>query len=227
MFDYLVSKIRQAGFRWLALRDQPLFLLIEQMHRRDPRLLPSMVPHPGARGFVLSDFSHPRLAAYRGRELAFFDARHAAVYWLPGAAPRGGGHVETGTHVVTIGAHALRRPLRLGVTRTAEHTRIHEIAVQASPARSLPGCRIAFGILGAELHCLALQWLRAMRDRAGPLPDDRAFRDVLKAARALSDRHDLTVLAGLLQARLDGPRSPTTNEEGRTDVGGDWQQQQG
>ncbi|AEA65556.1 hypothetical protein [Burkholderia gladioli] len=219
MFTYLLAKLRQAGYRWLAFSDRPLYLLFEKMYRYDPRPLPGVVPDPDGLGFLVSDFTHPRLAPYRGLEIAFFNARHAVVYWLPGAAPSGAGRVPAGTHTVTMGGHALSRPLRLSVSKDARHTRIRSVVPQTSRTRSMPGCRIDFRILEAELHCLARHWLNTLHERAGGPGADEALREVLAAARALTGFDDLVALAQALQARLDLPSHAITNQEGLTDAG--------
>ncbi|UVS82797.1 hypothetical protein EFP18_00520 (plasmid) [Burkholderia glumae] len=218
MLTYLLAKLRQTGYRWLAFSDRPLYLLFEKMYRYDPRPLTGVVPDPDGFGFLVSDFSHPRLAPYQGLEIAFFTARHAVVYWLPGASPGGTGRVAAGTHTVTMGGHALPRPLRLSVNKDAHHTRIYSVAPQTSRARSMPGCRIDFRIIEAELHCLALRWLNALRGRAAGQGADAALREVLAAARALAGFDDLAALAQALQARLDRQSHATTNEEGPTDA---------
>ncbi|PMS23067.1 hypothetical protein C0Z18_02280 [Trinickia dabaoshanensis] len=221
MLAYVLSKVRQAGYQWLAFADEPLYLLFEKMYRYDPRPFPNVTPHPTEPGFLLADFTHPQLAPYRGREIAFFNARHAVVYWLPGAGHSGTGYAIDGMHTVTMGGHALMRPLRLCVVKEAGRTAIRSVAPQLQPSRSMPGCRIAFRILGAELHELALRWLTAVSDRPGRLPGDGAFRDVLAAARALTGFNDLVALADALQSRLDRRMASPANEEGLTDAGSD------
>ena len=218
MFAFVHSKIRQAGYRWLTFSDEPLYLLFEKMYQYDPRPLRTVMPHPMERGFLVANFTHPDFIRYRGREIAFFNARHVAVYWLPGALPSGGGYVKSGIYSVMMGGHAMRQPVRLNVAKDNENTVIRSVSLQTQPVRSMDGCRVSFSIIAKELHCLAEQWLTRMHEQFDTLQDDAALREVIAAARKLPGLADLDRLAASLQSRLDVRRDSMRNREGRSDA---------
>lgn len=200
MFDMTRHHARQARWRWLAWRADPLYLLFERMYHCDPEPLPSVTPHPRQRGFLLSSFSCPDFARYRGREIAFFNARQVAVYWLPGARHSGGGYVANGEHHVTLAGHALHRPLRLTVHKDADDTQIRAVSVQAQRRDRVRGGFIAFAIIARELQCLVLQWLDYMHAHLGRLEHSPSLRALIEQARQLPDRALLNARA---QALLD------------------------
>ncbi|MCG8291809.1 hypothetical protein [Pseudomonas entomophila] len=185
MFEMTRHHLRQVRYRWLAWRADPLYLLFERMYRCDPAALPTVTPHPSQRGFLLSHFSCADFAQYRGREIAFFNQRQVAVYWLPGAAHSGGGHVIDGDYEVTVAGHAVRQPVRLQVRKEAQRTSIRAVTTDARRADRVQGGFIAFAIIARELRCLALQWLEQLPRRLEQGGVAEGWRQVLEQARQL------------------------------------------
>lgn len=222
MLAFVRGKIRQAGYRWLKFSDEPLYLLFEKMYQCDPHSLRTVTPHPTERGFLVADFTHPRFIRYRGREIAFVNARHAAVYWLPGASHGGGGYVKSGVHAVTMGGHAMRPPVRLGVVKDDDNTEIRSVSLEKQSARSMDGCRISFQIIATELHCLARRWLARTHEQLDAVQDDASVREVIAAAQALRGFDDLGRLADSLRSRLDARRKCLRNGEGESNADMTW-----
>lgn len=209
MFDMTRHHLRQARWRWLAWRADPLYLLVERMYHCDPEPLTTVTPHPTQRGFLLSSFSCADFARYRGREIAFFNARQVAVYWLPGALHSGGGFVANGEHCVTLAGHALRRPVRVSVHKGDDDTQIRAVSTQAHRRDRVQGGFIAFALITRELHCLALQWLEYLHAHVGRLERSPSLREVIEQARRLPGRALLNAraeaLLGALAQRTGGP----------------------
>lgn len=202
MFDMTRHHLRQFRFRWLAWRADPLYLLFERMYQLDPQPLDTVSPHPGQRGFLLTHFSCADFARYRGREIAFFNERQVAVYWLPGAAHSGGGYVPSGQYSVTVAGHALRRPLQLLVHKDDEQTRIHAVTLQSRGLKSVQGGFISFAIITRELHCLMLLWLERMQWRLDDIDDCGPLRDLLDCARQLPGQTQMKASADALMTAL-------------------------
>lgn len=202
MFEMTKHRVRQVAYRWLAFSDDPLYLLFEKMYACDPRPLGSVTPHPGQRGFLLTNFICPDFARYRGREIAFFDSRHVAVYWMPGAVHSGGGYVKPGSYAVTVGGYAVKRPVELRIVKDDANTVIESIALKRGAVRA-DGGFISFKVIARELQCLARQWLAHVHAQFDSVQDSKQLRDVIAAARALTDHVDLGAQAELLQRRLN------------------------
>ncbi|QXH58659.1 hypothetical protein [Pseudomonas maumuensis] len=185
MFEMTRHHLRQVRYRWLSWRADPLYLLFERMYRCDPGALPTVTPHPSQRGFLLTQFICADFVQYRGREIAFFNPRQVAVYWLPGAAHSGGGHVADGDYEVTVAGHAVRRPVRLQVRKEAQHTSIRAVASGARHADRVQGGFIAFAIIARELRCLTLQWLEQLPRRLAQGTVGQDWRQVLEQATQL------------------------------------------
>ncbi|WP_449432237.1 hypothetical protein [Pseudomonas putida] len=185
MLEMTRHHLRQLRYRWLSWRADPLYLLVERMYYCNPGAMPTVTPHPAQRGFLLAQFSCADFAQYCGREIAFFNQRQVAVYWLPGATHSGGGHVADGDYEVTVGGHALRRPLRLQVHKAASRTCIRAVATDASRAKRVQGGFIAFAIIARELHCLALQWLEHVPRQLEQGSPAQGWRQVLEQASQL------------------------------------------
>lgn len=210
MFEMTRHHLRQLRYRWLSWRDEPLYLLLERMYQCDPQPLANVTPHPQQRGFLLTNFSCPDFARYRGREIAFFNPRQVAVYWLPGAQHSGGGYVASGDYSVTVGGHALRRAVQLQVSKDDEHTRIHSVTVPPRRSSSVQGGFISFTIIARELRHLALHWLEQMPTRLEHVEDLAQLHELLGDARQLPGQVLLNVKAEALlaavQARQGGRR---------------------
>lgn len=202
MFDMTRHHLRQFRFRWLAWRPDPLYLLFERMYQFDPGPLDTVTPHPGQRGFLLTQFSCPDFACYRGREIAFFNERQVAVYWLPGAAHSGGGFVPTGQYSVTVAGHALRRPLQLLVRKDDEQTRIRSVTLQSRSVKSVQGGFISFTIIARELRCLILHWLECMPSRLDSIKDSGPLLELIDCARQLPGQAPVKASADTLMAAL-------------------------
>lgn len=202
MFDMTRHHLRQFRFRWLAWRADPLYLLFERMYRLDPEPLDTVTPHPGQRGFLLTQFSCPDFACYRGREIAFFNEHQVAVYWLPGATHSGGGFVPTGQYSVTVAGHALRRPLQLLVRKDDEQTRIHSVTLQSRSEKSVQGGFISFTIIARELRCLVLHWLERMLSRLDGIEDSGPLCELIECARRLPGQVHVNARADALMAAV-------------------------
>lgn len=210
MFEMTRHHLRQLRYRWLSWRAEPLYLLLERMYQCDPTPLANVTPHPQQRGFLLTNFSCPDFARYRGREIAFFNQRQVAVYWLPGAQHSGGGHVPSGDYNVTVDGHALRRAVQLQVSKDDEQTRICSVTVPQRRSRSVQGGFISFAIITRELHYLALHWLEQMPARLEDVEDVAQLHEVLGYAQRLPGQVQLNVkvkaLLAAVQARQGGCR---------------------
>lgn len=202
MFEITKHRLRQIRYRWFQFSEDPLYLLFEKMYQYDPRPLHTVTPHPGERGFLLTHFICPDFARYRGREITFFNARHVAVYWLPGAAHSGGGYVQTGTYSVTVGGHAVKRPVELRVSKNDDATLIHSAVLQTRAAKPVQGGFISFKIIAKELQCLAQQWFTELNQQLDAVRDTPQLRDIIQAARGIAGYAELNAQADLLHMRL-------------------------
>ncbi|KTT03114.1 hypothetical protein SB14R_18135 [Pseudomonas oryzihabitans] len=201
MFEMTRHHLRQVRYRWLSWRAEPLYLLFEGIYHCDPSALPMITPHPTQRGFLLTEFSCEDFAQYRGREIAFFNQRQVAVYWLPGAAHSGGGHVADGDYEVTIAGHAVHRPVRVQVRKETKRTSIRSVISETRRDDRVQGGFIAFAIIARELRCLILLWLEQLPSRLVHWDDNQGLRQILEQATQLAGESEVRRKAmRLLQA---------------------------
>lgn len=202
MFEMTRHHLRQVRYRWLSWRAEPLYLLLERMYHCNPEPLSTVTPHPGQRGFLLTNFTCPDFAQYRGREIAFFNERQVAVYWLPGAQHSAGGFVPSGDYSVTVAGHALRRPVQLQVRKDDQRTEIRTVELPSGKIKSVQGGFISFSIIARELRCLALHWLEHMHSRLDRVEDPARLRELVAYAESIPGQNQLHLKAHALLAAL-------------------------
>ncbi|CEE92071.1 hypothetical protein XNA1_2640002 [Xenorhabdus nematophila str. Anatoliense] len=206
MFKLTKHRLRQIGYRYLAFSEDPLYLVFEKMYQCDPRPLNNVIPHPAERGFLLTNFICPDFAPYRGKEVTFFNSRHAVVYWLPGAEHSGGGYVTPGIYSVIVGGYAVKQSVELCIVKNDENTVIQSAILQTRSVCSMEGGFISFKMIAKELQCLALQWLTQLHDQYDQLNntyDNKQLREVISAVQELYHYDDLRAHAVSLQRLLD------------------------
>ncbi len=98
---HLVRTLRNSCHRLKRWKDHPLFIEFENLFHRDSTVWP-WIQKLGGRDYLTTEFLHPKLKIYQGHEIAQFNNRCLACYWLPGAKSAAQGRVANGSYSIKI-----------------------------------------------------------------------------------------------------------------------------
>lgn len=189
MFELTKHRVRQITYRWFQFSESSTYLLFEELYQYNSEPFSWVIPHPSQRGFLLTNFICPDFKEYKGREISFFDSKYVCVYWIPGAEHSAGGYVKTGTYDVKVAGYALKKPLKLKVSKNDQETLIQSVSLEVSKdEQALKGGFIAFSVIEKELECLILLWLEKVAINISNnknLTFDSKLKELLEHAQAL------------------------------------------
>lgn len=154
MFKIVSHKFRQFYYGLIPLYCSKVFFVFKKLFSMSDAHWEDVVYSKENNGFVISNFKCSELAAYSGKEIAFFNHKQVYVFWLPGASHSGQGKVENGLYKVHLACSAMQYPITVSVFKNDGNTVIKDYSLSddsLSKADCLAGGYVLYRAIEKEI----------------------------------------------------------------------------